>query len=72
MLGGRSVLMALDLHLHMEPENLYGALRHPVNDQERDDELMARSHAFWGCFHVMQYVNLQLFNIFRGVNISQG
>lgn len=51
MLGGRSALMALDLNL-----NLRLAPHSPTSgsNQASEDEKTARSHAFWGCFHVMQ------------------
>ena len=52
MIGGRSALMALDLRLHLPP------LQHQAVDEADEKELaneaLARSHAFWGCFHVMQ------------------
>lgn len=52
MIGGRSALMALDLRLHLPPQQ-----RPPVDEadkEELENEALARSHAFWGCFHVMQ------------------
>ena len=52
MSSGASSLMAVDLNLHLK--------RHPkpANTSEEEQESMkeakARTHAFWGCFHVDQ------------------
>lgn len=54
MSAGASALMAVDLNLQLK--------RHPKPNsnlelqQEAANENQARTHAFWGCFHVDQYV----------------
>lgn len=51
MLSGRSALMSIDLGLHLRQNYL----NDPKNDEEtQKNETMARSHAFWGAFHVDQ------------------
>lgn len=53
MLGGRGVLMAVDLSLHLRK---YPRSAEHEPNEEFEKEQKARVHAFWGCFHNDQYV----------------
>jgi len=55
MFAGRSVLMAVDLELHLRPVKQKKQESHE-EEQEYQKEAEARTHAFWGCFHVDQSV----------------
>jgi hypothetical protein len=56
MFSGRSVLMATDLELHLRPlkqkKQQTGLTEEGEKEQRKEGE--ARTHAFWGCFHVDQ------------------
>lgn len=54
--SGRSVLMAVDLELHLRPTKKRRAAGAVTEEEEEEanKEGQARSHAFWGCFHVDQ------------------
>lgn len=56
MYSGRAVLMAVDLELHLRPtkKRKAQAAQSDEEEEERKKEGEARSHAFWGCFHVDQ------------------
>jgi len=54
--SGRSVIMAVDLELHLRPvkRRKTDPELTEEEEEERNKEQSARSHAFWGCFHVDQ------------------
>lgn len=48
--------MAVDIGLHRVLKSNIATLRDSQDDEETQNEEKARNHAFWGCFHVDQYV----------------
>ena len=75
MSSGASALMAQDLNLQLRR---HAKQESPEKEREVNRENNARCHAFWGCFHVDQYVArilshvLRAYRFFRITSITLG